>query len=525
MEPIKQPSLSIRSVLERQLVERPGATFLIAPETGRKLTFARLFLFARSLAGLLSRHGIAPGESVALLLPNGFQAVRLFVGTMAAGYVVTPLSLLAQPAQLAFVLEHSDCRLVFVGPEQEAVLRLALAQVARSIEVLSVDPDGGEVPNELLQGGKPDERPKGKQGVWPTPAPEGDQDALLMYTSGTTGRPKGVSLTHANLLAGARFVAQAHGLGVHDRVLGVLPLYHINAQVVTVLAPLYSGGSLVMPRRFSASAFWPLTETRGCTWLNLVPTIVSYLLVASPEHGHPNPNDRTRVRFCRSASAPLAPELQRAFESRFGIGIVETMGLTETAGPCFSNPLEPRERRIGSVGRPFGNEARIAAPATGEELAEGAIGEIQVRGPNVARGYRRDPEETARALMPDGWLRTGDLGYRDRDGFYFVTGRIKELIIKGGENISPREIDEALLRHPAVLEAAAVGVPDPHYGQDIEAGVVLRPGASCSEDSLRAFCTSELGPFKTPRAIRLLGELPKGPSGKVQRLRLLDQAS
>lgn len=510
MAPDLQPLVSIRSLLERQARLRPQASYLIAPETGRRLTFARLLKISHCLADLLDHLGLAPGARVALLLPNGLQAVRLFIGTMAAGYVVTPLSLLAGPAHLAHCLEHADCRVVLVGPEQAPALDLALALVERPIAVLLVDPDGGLVPGERTQP---------VSGTWPTPAPDGEADALLMYTSGTTGQPKGVSLSHANLLAGARFVTQAHALGVRDRVLAVLPLYHINAQVVTVLAPLLHGGSLVMPRRLRVGAFWALAATHGCTWLNVVPTIISYLLAADPAGDGAS---RARLRFCRCASAPLAPDQHRAFEARFGLGIIETMGLTETAGPCFSNPLDPQQRRIGSPGKPFGNAARIVAVDTGAVLPDGATGEIQVRGPNVTRGYHHAPQETALAFTTDGWLRTGDLGYRDGDGYYFVTGRIKELIIKGGENIAPREIDEALLRHPDVLQAAAVGVADPHYGQTIAAGVVLRPGAACSTQDLRAFCVQALGPFKTPSAIPLLTELPKGPSGKVQRLRLLD---
>jgi long-chain acyl-CoA synthetase len=352
--------------------------------------------------------------------------------------------------------------------------------------------------------------------VWPLPAAEADAVCLLMYTSGTTGLPKGVRLTQSNVLTGAGLVSKAHGLGQADRVLAVLPLYHINAQIVTVMAPLFHGGSMVMPSRFSTSRFWAQASEHRCTWLNVVPTMIAFLL-SSPRPVH----DLSAVRFCRSASAPLPPEHQIAFEHEFGIGIIETMGLTETAGPVFSNPLLAAERKIGSPGRPFGNKARIVDPAAGSVVAAGVVGEIQVRGPNVMQGYHKDPAETAKTLTPDGWMRTGDLGYRDEDGFFFVTGRLKELIIKGGENIAPREIDEALLRHPALLEAAAVGVPDPFYGQDIEAAVVVRPGMTVSEAELRAFCKQQLGHFKTPRAVRILNALPKGPSGKVQRLRLV----
>jgi long-chain acyl-CoA synthetase len=342
-------------------------------------------------------------------------------------------------------------------------------------------------------------------------APPAEQDAaLLMYTSGTTGRPKGCLLTQRNVVAGALYAQQAHALTERDRVLSSLPLYHINGQIVATVGPLVHGGSVVAPHRFSVSRFWELLVRHECTWFNVVPTIISYLVSSTERPGH----DLKRVRFGRSASAPLPPELHREFERKFGLSIIETFGMTETAAPVFSNPLEKSQRKYGSVGRPVGNRAKIDAP-------QGEVGEILVQGDNVMREYYNDPEETRKAFTPDGWLRTGDLGYADAEGFYFVTGRLKELIIKGGENIAPREIDDALYRHPAVLEAAAVGIPDPHYGQEILAAVVLKPGAAATEDELRAFCEQALGRFKTPKRFRFMAELPKGPSGKVQRLKLL----
>ncbi|MBW7900742.1 MAG: AMP-binding protein [Rhodocyclaceae bacterium] len=499
---------TVRALLERAAAADPDGDFAVAPETGRRLSFAELHRASRALAAFFDAHGIAPGRHVALLLPNGLQAVRLFVGTMAAGRVVVPLSLLAQPAQLRYVIEHSDAVAAFVAPAYAARLDAALAGLARPVAAFVVDPDAADMP------GEPDAP------AWPSLPPTPDDPALLMYTSGTTGRPKGVLLTHGNVAAGARSVGEAHELGAADRVLAVLPLYHINAQIVTVLAPLAHGGSLIMPRRFSVGDFWQLAEAFRCTWLNVVPTIVAYLLndaATAPRRGA-----LPALRFCRSASAPLPPEQHRAFEARFGIGIVETLGLTETAAPILANPADVERRRIGSPGKASGCETRIVDPANGRAVEDGRVGEIVVRGNNVMRGYYKAPEESAAAFTADGWLRTGDLGYRDADGFHFVTGRLKELIIKGGENIAPREIDEALLQHPAVLEAAAVGVPDANYGQEILAGVVLRPGADCDEAALRAFCRERLGAFKTPRYLHFLPELPKGPSGKVQRLRLLD---
>jgi len=242
---------SVRGVLEFRARTSSAADFLIAPETGRRLNFGNLLRRSRTIAAFLAEQGITAGAHVGLLLPNGLQATRLFVGLAASGHVVVPLSLIAQPAQLAFILGHSDCRVVFVDAAREEVLRMGLASVDRDVRVFVVDPDQAFFPGEPAEAS------------WPAPEPAADTPALLMYTSGTTGQPKGVLLSHRNVLAGARFVSEAHGLDRTDRVLAVLPLYHINAQIVTVLAPLHHGGSLVMPRRFSAGAFWRLAREHG----------------------------------------------------------------------------------------------------------------------------------------------------------------------------------------------------------------------------------------------------------------------
>jgi long-chain acyl-CoA synthetase len=348
-----------------------------------------------------------------------------------------------------------------------------------------------------------------------------EDPALLMYTSGTTGTPKGALLTHRNLIAAARAVAGWHRLTPEDRCLSSLPLYHINGQVIATVTPFVSGGSLIAPHRFSVTSWWDYAERHGATWINMVPTIIAYLLnAADAKRSYRFP----RVRFGRSASAPLPPEQHRAFERVFGIPVIEAMGMTESASVAFANPQDTARRKYGSPGLPCGVEAKVIDLETGRALPPNAPGEICLRGPNVMAAYYKSREQSAKAFEAAGWLRTGDLGYRDEDGCYFITGRLKELIIKGGENIAPREIDEALLRHPAVLEAAAVGVPDTNYGQDILACVVLKPGARAAAEELRAFCLSELGRYKTPREFRFLAELPKGPSGKVQRLKLAELA-
>jgi acyl-CoA synthetase (AMP-forming)/AMP-acid ligase II len=503
---VAEPTPTVRELVDAQAVAQPAGTYLVAPHTGATMSFSELAQSCRTVSGWLAQRGHAPGAPVSVVMGNGPQTVRLLLGAMYGGYCVNPINLLSQPEQMRFVLEHADAPVVVVAPDWAERVRALTSGLARALDVVSVDPDA-----DALPGGAAAAPAAGE--VLP------DQPALLMYTSGTTGKPKGVLLTQANLIANADSISREHRLGPSDRVTAVLPLFHINAFAVTMLAPLAHGGSLVMPPRFSATGFWPLVIEHGCTWLNVVPTMISYLL-----EGETPPRDQLgKVRFCRSASAALPPEHHRAFEAKFGIGIVETMGLTETVAPCFSNPIEPERRRIGSVGRASGCEARVV-DAAGRPLPDGTVGELVIRGPQVTCGYYKNPEATAAAFFPDGWLRSGDLGYRDAEGFYFVTGRIKELIIKGGENIAPREIDEALLRHPAVLDAAAVGIPDRHYGQEIMACVIVRSGQRCTEEELRAFCDRELGRYKAPKVIRFVEELPRGPSGKVQRLKLAELA-
>ena len=253
----------------------------------------------------------------------------------------------------------------------------------------------------------------------------------------------------------------------------------------------------------------------------MVPTIIAYLINAAKSGGAlPSREDLKSIRFGRSASAPLPPEHHREFESLFGITVIEGMGMTESASMVFCNPHD-ESRRYGSPGQPCGVEAKVI-DAEGNPLSNETVGEICLRGGNVLNAYYKAELETAKAFDNEGWLKTGDLGMRDNDGFYFITGRLKELIIKGGENIAPREIDEAVLKHPAVLDAAAVGIPDSNYGQEIMVCIVLKPDVKCTEEEMRSFCIKELGKFRTPKIILFMEDLPRGPSGKVQRLKLLD---
>jgi long-chain acyl-CoA synthetase len=491
---------TVRALIDRAAAASPQAVYACATESDAALTYAQLRQVCRRVSALLRAHGVGAGDTVSLVMPNGLGTLQLLLGAMHGGVCVNPVNLLSQPDQMRYVLEHSDCKLVLASADWADKVRGLMPQVP----VLQVDPDALDLPADLIE----------------TPLPDAGSIALLMYTSGTTGNPKGVMLTQANLAANAQAIAAEHALTAQDRVLGVLPLYHINAFAVTMLAPLASGGSVAMAPRFSAGRFWQQAAERHCTWINVVPTIISFLL----EGEVPARALTAQLRFCRSASAALPPEHLLSFQAKFGIGIIETMGLTETVAPAFSNPLDPAQRKVGAVGRASGGEARVVDGQL-QPVPDGNTGEITIRGPHVMKGYYKNPQATVESFTPDGWLRTGDLGHRDADGFFFVTGRIKELIIKGGENIAPREIDEALLKHPAVLDAAAVGMPDKHYGQEILACVVLRDGMACDEAELKVFCEQHLGRYKTPRQIRFVPDLPRGPSGKVQRRKLLEPGS
>lgn len=499
---------SVHALIEHNAANSPNAVYATVPAGEQAIRYGELATSCHRIGAFLKSHGLTRGDIVSTVMPNGLQTLRVLLGAMHAGMVVNPVNLLSQPQQMRYVLEHSDCKLVCVAPEWEQRIKEMVAGLERPISVITIDPAGEEFPGDNIALASEQNE---ADAPWP------DDLALLMYTSGTTGLPKGVMLTQSNLAANAHAISQEHALKSQDRVLAVLPLYHINAFAVTMLAPLAHGGSLAMPPKFSAARFWEQAKQAGCTWINVVPTMISYLL----EGESPSRADVARIRFCRSASAALPPEHHRAFEQKFGIGIIETMGLTETVAPAFSNPLDAAARKLGSVGRASGCEACVIDTDL-NPVPDGTTGELAIRGPNVMRGYYKNDEATRASFTPAGWLRTGDLGHRDADGFFFVTGRIKELIIKGGENISPREIDEALLGHPAVLEAAAVGIPDRHYGQEIMACVVLREGQACTPEELREYCVEHLGRYKTPKLLRFVTELPRGPSGKVQRLKLLD---
>ncbi len=491
--------LSIRDLIDHRAADTPDKPFIIDPSSGKTVTYGDLQAAAQAVSGRLAALGLEKGESVAYAMGNGADAARVVLGILYGGHLATAINLVSGNQTIGYVIRHSGCRVIFCETETRELVEASKGDATAAI--LEVDDglfagDGAALP-----------------GLAPS------DDGLLMYTSGTTGVPKGVLLSHQNLIAGGANAMTAHELTADDAGLCVLPLYHINGLCVTVLGALVSGSAVIIPKRFSVSNFWQhLRQTKG-TWFSIVPTQVSYLLNEAQTNGHDG-SGLEQIRFGRSASAPLSPDVQRAFEETFQVPVIETMGLTETAAQILSNPMQG-VRKIGSPGIAYGNEIIIADDQQ-NEIARGEEGEVLVRGPSVMKGYLRNREATSQALTPAGWLRTGDLGRMDEDGYVFITGRIKELIIKGGENIAPREIDDALYAHPDVVEAAAFACDCARYGQRIEAGVKLRDGSTATQEELISLCADLIGPFKAPDRIHTFPELPKGPSGKIQRLKLAE---
>jgi acyl-CoA synthetase (AMP-forming)/AMP-acid ligase II len=498
---VKQPS--IYDVINQCAMDKPEGKFLIDPISGETINSAHALKRIQSIAANIANQGIAKGDSVAFAFSNSVDAALTILGIMYGGYLAVSINLVAGDAVISYVLEHSETKLIIAdeaAKKQVQPLAKTCPSPAKILELKDISSDVQAL-DTLEECGN-------------------DLDGLLMYTSGTTGRPKGVVLTHTNLLAGGRNTTAAHELTSEDCGLCVLPLYHINAVCVSLMGALVSGSSIVIPPKFSVSAFWDTIRAYQCSWFSVVPTQISYLLHNAENIG----GDATgceRLRFGRSASAPLSPDMHSAFEKRFEIPIIETMGLTETAAQILSNPLPPGVRKIGSPGIGFGNEVIIADKAQ-REVIRNVEGEVLVRGPNVMRCYLKNEDATKEAITKDGWLRTGDLGKQDEEGYVYITGRLKELIIKGGENIAPREVDEALYSHPDVVEAAAFALDCPNYGQRIEAGVMVSEGSSLNEAQLIEICVNQLGKFKTPDRIHFFPELPKGPSGKIQRIKIAE---
>jgi acyl-CoA synthetase (AMP-forming)/AMP-acid ligase II len=438
---------------------------------------------------------------VSLLLPNGVEYIVAYFACFKLGALAGPVNSLLKPEEIEYVVGNSESKLLLVGSELREKTEGLRERVPSLREVLTFD-DWDEAASGFDEGAG--ERWKD------TPlAPE--DEAIIIYTSGTTGRPKGCLLTHANLIANARQIVEWLGFDEKDRLLTLMPLFHMNAVSVTTASALYAGGSTVVSPRFSASRFWQIVNDYKITSFGSVATMLSMLLANYPE-GAPEGLSAESLRFAMCGSAPVPAEVMRRFEETFNCLVVEGYGLSESTCRSTFNPPDTR-RKPGSCGMPIGNEMRVV-DEDDNELPDGEAGEIVMRGENVFKGYFKNEEATARAFR-GGWFHTGDVGYRDPEGFYHIVDRRSDMIIRGGENIYPREIDELLYKHPSVAEAAAVGVPDELYGEEVAAFVVARAGLEVSPEEIIDYCRERLADFKCPKTVRVVASLPKGPTGKV----------
>jgi acyl-CoA synthetase (AMP-forming)/AMP-acid ligase II len=483
-----------------------AATALAAPAAA-PLTYRGLRANVARCAARLNAAGIGRGDRVAIVLPNGPQMAAAFV-SIASCATAAPLNPAYRADEFDFYLSDLGARALVVerGSDSPAVGVAGKRGIA-IIELVTADEGAGAFD---LQASGTAAAP-GASGM----AEAGDV-ALILHTSGTTSRPKIVPLTQANVCASACNVRDTLALTAADRGLNIMPLFHIHGLIAGLLAPLAAGGSIFCTPGFNALKFFAWMQEARPTWYTAVPTMHQTILARAAQNREviaANP-----LRFIRSSSSSIPPQVIRELEDVFGAPLIESYGMTEAAHQMASNPLPPRKRVPGSVGLAAGPEVAIMDEA-GALLPADTAGEIVIRGPNVTAGYENNPKANAEAFT-NGWFRTGDQGVMDAEGYLSITGRLKEIINRGGEKVSPREVDEVLMDHPAVQQVVTFAIPHDKLGEDVGAAVVLREGQSISEKELREFAARRLADFKVPRKILFLDEIPKGATGKLQRIGL-----
>jgi acyl-CoA synthetase (AMP-forming)/AMP-acid ligase II len=496
MTPSDEASIASKTLLGLIQAIPADQTAVIAPDQNVRITYGELRKQIQDVAESLAAAGVNRGDRIGMALPNGLPNIVTFLAASVAG-TAAPLNPAYKEDEFGFYLEDTNAKVLVLPPEGLDAARAA----AGNIPVLTVDMDTtGTV---SLRGVTARKR------VAP---PEPDDVALILHTSGSTGRPKRVPLSHANLSISAGNVARHYKLTSNDVSLCVMPLFHVHGLVASTLATLATGGIVVVPTKFSPLSFWQTAKEYGATWYSAVPTI-HQLLLARVKKDAPRPAGAEKLRFIRSCSASLPPQVMHDLEAAFGAPVLEAYGMTEAAHQMASNPLPPAARMPGSVG--CGTDVQIGImDAEGNHLPTGMPGEVVIKGPNVVRGYENNPAANASSFV-DGWFRTGDQGVLNEKGYLTLTGRLKEMINRGGEKISPREIDEVLLAHPKVAEAVAFGVPHTAWGEEVAAAVTLRSEAT--EAELLAYCKERLADFKRPKQIHITTAIPRTATGKIQR--------
>jgi oxalate---CoA ligase len=501
--------LCIHDLIEVHGNHAPDAVAILAPERA-PLTYGALRCQTSSVAKQLQAMGVGRMDRVAIVLPNGPEMAIAFLA-VASRATAAPLNPAYRASEFEFYLSDLDAKAVVVqaGIDSSAI---AVAQ-RQHIHVIELSPRLEEEAGAfILMGCKPTEVTLEDYG-------RPDDIALVLHTSGTTSRPKIVPLTHANILTSARNVGVSLDLGASDRCLNVMPLFHIHGLIGAVLSSLVAGGSVVCTQGLQVGSFFPWMDEFKPTWYTATPTMHQAIL--GDTNSHKKIIARRRLRFIRSCSAPLPLQVLVGLEKAFSAPVIEAYGMTEASHQIATNPLPPRKRKAGSVGVPVGCEVAIMDQAD-NLLAPGETDEVVIRGPNVTLGYENNPAAN-QGSFTNAWFRTGDQGYLDLEGYLFITGRLKEIINRGGEKISPREIDEVLLEHPAIAQAVTFAAPHPTLGEDVAAAIVVRDGMSVTEREIREFALNRLAHFKVPHRVVIVDEIPKGPTGKVQRLGLAER--
>lgn len=507
---------NVGDFLRRQAENRGHCEALVQGDV--RLTYKQLHARAEAIAQQLQELKLAHGDKLGLLFPNHCDYVAAFFAAMFMGVVVVPINPLLRSEEIAHILTDSQAKAIITDKSKLSEVVAAVGQVPNLEFVLLSG--GGEIPAcpvKILR--LTDKRSLDKPFSGYLSGDANKQLAVLVYTSGTTGKPKGAMLAHSNLIFAAKSAQSSFDVSAYDRFLAVLPLCHIYGLAIVMLGIIARGGILVVSDKFEAAATLKLIAQEAVTFVPAVPAMYQFMLMELDKQ----PYDLSAVRLCLSGAAPLPPELIERIETAFQAPLVEGYALTEVSCVGSINPLHG-PRKPGSVGPAFPGVQIAVFDDSRKVLPGGAdnVGEVAIKGPNVMQGYYRQPQASAESFQ-DGWFFTGDLGYCDTDGYLTIVGRKKEMILRGGQNIYPREVEEIILRLAAVLEVAVVGVPDPYMGERVKAVVVVKPGQAINEEQVKAHCGEFLAEYKVPRLVEFIEALPRNSTGKVLK-RLLQPA-
>jgi long-chain acyl-CoA synthetase len=499
--------LNLATVLEQSAARNPAKTAVILDDI--RLSYAELNGAANMIAGGLVRLGVKQGDKVAIMLPNTPHFVMCYYAILKAGAVVVPLNVLFKQNEVAYHLQDSDAvaLIAWEGFLGEAAPGFAMAEGCASLVVAQAPGSQVELPagalplNALMAGSQP---------AFEAAATMPDDTAVILYTSGTTGRPKGAELSHFNMFFNAMICADKLLGPKEDEVgLATLPLFHSFGQTCVMNMLLYCGATVTLLPRFEPQRALEVMQRDRVTYFAGVPTMYFYLLNFPGAENY----DLSALRRCCSGGSAMPVEVMHAFNKKYGVTILEGYGLSETAPVASFNHMD-RPTKPGSIGTPiWGVEMRVV-DSEGRDVPDGELGEIVIRGHNIMKGYYKRPEATAEAIR-GGWFFSGDVAYRDEEGYYFIKDRVKDMIIRGGFNVYPREIEEILYAHPAVAEAAVFGVPDAALGEEIRAAVSLKPGQSATEQELIDYCKERMAAYKYPRTLEIMAALPKTATGKL----------